>query len=145
MRRFAWIILAFPVIELIGLVLLAGRIGGLATLLWLVASALAGMWILRNQRLGLLLTAWGALNQGGQMSLYQMLWPLRFLLAGVLLIFPGVISDIIALILLLPLRGPQLGAGSGAPGEGPRAANDSVIEGEFIRVDDPKKRLPGQD
>lgn len=90
MRRFAWIILAFPVIELIGLVLLAGRIGGLATLLWLVASALVGMWILRNQRLGLLLTAWGALNQGGQMSLYQMLWPLRFLLAGVLLIFPGV-------------------------------------------------------
>ena len=61
MRRFAWIILAFPVIELIGLVLLAGRIGGLATLLWLVASALVGMWILRNQRLGLLLTAWGAL------------------------------------------------------------------------------------
>jgi UPF0716 protein FxsA len=97
MRRFAWIVLAFPVIELIGLVLLAGRIGGLATLLWLVASALVGMWILRNQRLGLLLTAWGALNQGGQMSLYQMLWPLRFLLAGVLLIFPGVISDIIAL------------------------------------------------
>ena len=33
MRRFAWIVLAFPVIELIGLVLLAGRIGGLATLL----------------------------------------------------------------------------------------------------------------
>ncbi len=141
MRRFAWIVLAFPVIELIGLVLLAGRIGGLATLLWLVASALVGMWILRNQRLGLLLTAWGALNQGGQMSLYQMLWPLRFLLAGVLLIFPGVISDIIALI----LRGPQLGAGQSAPGEGPRAANDSVIEGEFSRVDDPKKRLPGQD
>ena len=51
-RRFAWIILAFPVIEPIGLVLLAGRIGGLATLLWLAASALAGMWILRNQRLG---------------------------------------------------------------------------------------------
>ena len=87
MRRFAWIVLAFPVIELIGLVLLA----------------------------------------------------------GVLLIFPGVISDLIALILLLPLRGPQLGAGQSAPGEGPRAANDSVIEGEFSRVDDPKKRLPGQD
>ena len=81
MRRFAWIVLAFPVIELIGLVLLAGRIG-LATLLWLVASALVGMWILRNQRLGLLLTAWGALNQGGQMSLYQMLWPLRFCWPG---------------------------------------------------------------
>ena len=47
--------------------------------------------------------------------------------------------------LLLPLRGPQLGAGQSAPGEGPRAANDSVIEGEFSRVDDPKKRLPGQD
>ena len=43
--------------------------------------------------------------------------------------------------LLLPLRGPDLGAGMG--GEPPRAANDSVIEGEFSRVDDPKKRLPG--
>jgi UPF0716 protein FxsA len=70
-----------------------------------------------------------------------MLWPLRFMLAGVLLIFPGVFSDLIALVLLLPLRGPDLGAGMG--GEPPRAANDSVIEGEFSRVDDPKKRLPG--
>ena len=48
---------------------------------------------------------------------------------------------LIALVLLLPLRGPALGAGMG--GEPPQAANDSVIEGEFSRVDDPKKRLPG--
>ena len=141
MRRLGWILLAFPLIELVGLIVLAGRIGGLAVLLWLIVSALAGLWILRNQRLGMLLTAWGALNAGGQMSLYQMLWPLRFMLAGVLLIFPGVFSDLIALVLLLPLRGPDLGAGMGS--EPPRAANDSVIEGEFSRVDDPKKRLPG--
>jgi len=141
MRRLGWILLAFPLIELVGLIVLAGRIGGLAVLLWLIVSALAGLWILRNQRLGMLLTAWGALNAGGQMSLYQMLWPLRFMLAGVLRIFPGVFSDLIALVLLLPLRGPDLGAGMG--GEPPRAANDSVIEGEFSRVDDPKKRLPG--
>lgn len=141
MRRLGWILLAFPLIELVGLIVLAGRIGGLAVLLWLIVSALAGLWILRNQRLGMLLTAWGALNAGGQMSLYQMLWPLRFMLAGVLLIFPGVFSDLIALVLLLPLRGPALGAGMG--GEPPQAANDSVIEGEFSRVDDPKKRLPG--
>ena len=30
----------------------------LAVLLWLIVSALAGLWILRNQRLGMLLTAW---------------------------------------------------------------------------------------
>lgn len=41
MRRLGWILLAFPLIELVGLIVLAGRIGGLAVLLWLIVSALA--------------------------------------------------------------------------------------------------------
>ena len=43
MRRLGWILLAFPLIELVGLIVLAGRIGGLAVLLWLIVSALAGL------------------------------------------------------------------------------------------------------
>jgi len=59
----------------------------------------------------------------------------RVLLAGGLLVFPGFISDIIALVLLL-LPGTWM-----KRGPIPRAANDDVLEGEFRRETDDNGRL----
>ena len=60
----------------------------------------------------------------------------RMLLAGVLLLFPGVISDLLALVLLL------LPGTIKSRSRVPRAANDDVLEGEFRREGDDNSRLP---
>jgi len=56
---------------------------------------------------------------------------IKNLIAGILLVIPGVITDAIAVILLLIPSTPS--ASSAAFKRG--AANDDIIEGEYTRVD----------
>jgi UPF0716 protein FxsA len=130
--RFGWIVLlmlSFPVLEAIGIFWVASMIGGWV-LLWLLLAAVAGVLLIRVERV-----AWGARLlfsvQSGVDPLMSLFASGRILLAGGLLVFPGFISDVIALILLL------------IPGtwaqrrQGPlRPANDDVLEGEFKREPD---------
>jgi len=64
----------------------------------------------------------------------------RNLVAGVLLVIPGVITDIIAVILLLiPIskQNPNIATKTQYQ---TKAANDDVIEGEFVEIkEDPTK------
>jgi UPF0716 protein FxsA len=63
----------------------------------------------------------------------------RNLIAGVLLIIPGVISDIIAVILLLiPISKPSFSTATNSKYQ-TQAANDDVIEGEYTKIDEDKK------
>lgn len=140
MRIFLLILLVFPFAEITLLVMLASHIGTLGTLLYLLASAFLGSWMLRNQKLGALLTIGSIMRQGEGVSIYSLLWPLRYALAGVLFIIPGVLSELAGILLLLPLKGPKLKVASqGQP------LQDDVIEGEFQRVHDPLDGLPGED
>jgi len=126
------ILLAFPVLEIFTLFRVADLLGWWL-LAWLLTAALIGGLLLRDAGIGAparLLTA----LQSGQ-SLGASLW-YGFIpfIAGILLIFPGVISDVIALILLLlplPARRNAM----------PPAANDEVIEGEWHNLDGPHDRL----
>lgn len=118
------ILLAFPVLEFTLLWKLAAILGGWL-LLWLIASAIAGAALLRQSP--------QAFASGLLQAALQGASPLRALfsggatfLAGILLIFPGVISDFLALPLLifaLVHRRP------------PPPPSDGVIEGEFRRED----------
>ena len=93
---------------------------------------------------------------GGGTSLYRALLPLRIPLAGLLLLMPGFLSDIVALFLLLPLGGGQSAGAAGqngfdsnrfsqggfsqsAPFE--RGVGDGdIIEGEFVVRDKNSKQ-----
>jgi UPF0716 protein FxsA len=85
--------------EAIGIFWVAGAIGGWV-LLWLLLAAVAGIMLIRTERL-----AWGARLlfsvQSGTHPLAALFASGRILLAGGLLVFPGFISDAIALVLLL--------------------------------------------
>ena len=70
--------------------------------------------------------------QTGQHPVVALLSSARTLLAGVLLIFPGVISDIIAVLLLLI---PMPSGRTPPPPPNRAAANDDIIEGEWKRED----------
>lgn len=139
MRAFLLMILLYPFLEVASLVYMADKLGGGFVLGWVVISALIGILMLRNQKIGALLTLGAVFNQREGLSLYALLWPLRFLLAGVLFVIPGVISDVLAVLLLLPLSGPKLRMPNAAV-----APRDGSIEGEYTRVDDtvrPDRRL----
>ncbi|QND87248.1 Membrane protein FxsA [Chromobacterium vaccinii] len=145
MRVLPLLLLIYPFAEIAALVALADRIGGLAVFLLVVLSSMLGLWMLRNQKLGALLTLGSVMRQGDKVSLYSLLWPLRYALAGLLFLLPGLLSDLAAILLLLPLKGPDISLRTTGPGPaaGPAASSD-VIEGEFSRVDEttpPGRRL----
>ena len=117
------ILLAFPGLELALLVKLGQRYGW-----WLAAyllfTALAGWLLIQDERIAALGRMAQTARQGGH-PLRALLTSAKKLLAGILFIVPGVITDILAVLLLLfPARwiAPQR-----------PAANDDVIEGEWRR------------
>ena len=80
------------------------------------------------------------MRSGGKVSVYQMLWPIRYTVAAVCLISPGFVSSVLALLLLLPFKGAavlqpvrsehffnmnQSGAKKDTP------YDDDIIEGEY--------------
>jgi len=91
---------------------------------WLVASAVAGWVLIREEKLAFFGRVISALHSG-QSPLVAFFDSGRTLLAGLLLIFPGVISDVIALGLLLIPR-PRRRVFT-------TPADDGVIEGEYRR------------
>jgi UPF0716 protein FxsA len=130
--RFGWIVLlmlSFPVLEAIGIFWVASVIGGWV-LLWLLLAAVAGVMLIRVERV-----AWGARLlfsvQSGAHPLVSLFASGRILLAGALLVFPGFISDAIALVLLL-----IPGTWARRTQDPLRPANDDVLEGEFKREPD---------
>ncbi|MCU0809714.1 MAG: FxsA family protein [Thiobacillaceae bacterium] len=154
--RFGWIVLlllSFPVLEAIGIFWVADAIGGWV-LLWLLLAAVVGVLLIRLERV-----AWGArllfAVQSGKSPLLSLFASGRILLAGSLLVFPGFISDAIALVLLLipgtwgrprtdPFRPmnddiPPSPQPSPARGEGANVA-PTTIDGEFRRENDDRLR-----
>ena len=68
--------------------------------------------------------------------MYQMLWPIRYTVAGILLLSPGFVSTIIALLLLLPIKGrpaAQMNTQSFRQQTFTRRTEDDgdIIEGEY--------------
>lgn len=130
--RFGWIVLlllSFPVLEAIGIFWVAHAIGNWV-LLWLLLAAVAGIMLIRIER-----AVWGPRLlfslQSGAHPLASLFASGRILLAGGLLVFPGFISDAIALVLLL-----IPGTWAGRKADPMRPANDDVLEGEFKREPD---------
>jgi UPF0716 protein FxsA len=149
--RFSWIVLlllSVPVLEAIGIFWVASAIGGWV-LLWLLLAAVIGVTLVRVERV-----AWSARMlfsvQSGAHPLASLFYSSRILLAGGLLVFPGFISDVLALILLLvpgtwakrvpdPLRPANDDAPFSQTQPPRRESTDTTpktIEGEFKREPD---------
>ena len=139
MRFFAGLILlAFPIAEIWLLIELAHRYGWLL-LFYLLGIGWLGLRLVREEKATFSLRMMQNLTAGGSPA-KAVFGSLRNIIAGVLLMLPGVITDIIAVILLLiPVRQPQLNAEPSANepyrSSPYQAANDDVIEGEFRRED----------
>ena len=119
------ILLGFPLLEILLLARLA-ETHGWWVLAWVVLAAIAGVALLKEARFALVARV-GAALAAGQFSIAAFVDSARTVLAGLLLIFPGVISDFLALtLLLLPRRLPE-------PVHAHARAHGDVIDGQFRR------------
>jgi UPF0716 protein FxsA len=121
------IVLALPFLDLWGLWELFRFIGPFPTLTLVAVAALIGFAIIRTERvrMGPRLQA---MREGGAWTLPSLLYTFRRLVAGILLVYPGVLSDVLAVfLLLLPERSP------GAMAQPPGARQ--IIDGEFRKVE----------
>lgn len=127
------IVLAFPVIDVLATLRFA-RLTGVPAVAWMLASTAAGLLLLRHERLGFRARTLAALR--GDRPLMRGLFDSgRKVLAAIFLILPGVLSDIIALLLLaLPINvGSALGPQTVGAGFSLRRRN--AIDGDYRRLD----------
>lgn len=100
----AFLILAFialPVLELIVLLRIGGWLGFLPTLLLILVTGFVGAAVARSQGLQVLGRLRGDLAQG-RPPVNAVIDGVLIFAAGLLLITPGVISDVMGILLLLP-------------------------------------------
>lgn len=120
------ILLAFPAADLYSTVRFA-QWTGIPAWLWLTCSTLIGFTLLRNERRAFRTATVNAMH-GEQPLLRGLVDSGRKVLAALLLLVPGIISDLMALVLLaFPIN---LGERAAARSVGPRQ-----YEGEFRRID----------
>ena len=121
------ILLGFPLLEAVVLVRLADTLGWWV-LAWVVLAACAGMALIKEARFAMLARLAAGFAHG-RFAIAALTDSARTVVAGIMLIFPGVVSDLIALTLLL-LPGPRVVAESSTR----RRAHGTLIEGEFRRT-----------
>lgn len=136
MKFKTWIIVVaialFPAAEIFSLFQLAHDLGAW-TFLYIALAVLAGIALIAGERVAMLPRLLGSI-QAGTSPLSALFKSGRYILAGMLLILPGVVSDIAALGLLLWPRKRSI--------TNIKAANDDIIEGEFTKEQPPPDRLP---
>ena len=103
---------------------------GILTLVWLLVSAAVGTLLLRHERGGFRARTLGALR-GDQPLMRGLVDSGRKVLAAMLFILPGILSDLLALaLLLLPINlGRQLATQSAGRGFG------DPLGGDYRRID----------
>lgn len=139
-RVAAALLLLVPILEVLTLVAVGRAIGGAWTFLLLLATSLLGAWLIRHEGS----RAWAALSralQSGRMPARELADGMLVLVGGTLLLFPGFLTDVLGLLLVLPFTRPvarrllevvigqRLLARNVPPG-GP--GRTDVIEGEII-------------
>ena len=126
------IVLAFPVVDLLVTIRFA-RWTGVPVWMWLVASAAAGLWVLASERVQFRARALAAFR--GDTLLRGLLDSGRRVLAGLLLIVPGIMSDLLALLLLLLPINQRGRFGDAEPVPAGRGYRGRALEGDYRRLD----------
>jgi UPF0716 protein FxsA len=133
-------VLLLPWLELFTLIQLGIETSALTALLYVLATFVLGVAVLRRQGMGMFERL--RQSQEGRIIGPELLLDDMVLgLAGLLLIFPGLISDVAALVVMIgPLR-RRLARWIAGPVPEPYApqrdqSENTTIEGDFRRIDD---------
>ena len=128
----------FLLTELFTLFFVVGKIGFFKTFfLWLCSATLGGV-IIQRQGLAVLMRAQGIFDRGG-VPVDDLFDGLCLVMAGLLFLLPGFISDVFAFFLLIPFFRKTLKE-KNPKGFGTRTTaggrDDTIIDGTYVRVDE---------
>lgn len=132
MSKLPILFLLFLAAEVASIVFMADWLGGGAMLLLMVISFALGLLMLRNLGFSSVFLAGSLLRHSTDVSLYELLWPVRYIVAALLLMSPGVVSTLLAALLMLPLRG--MGAVKMHKQQPNFGRHDDIIDGEYRNV-----------
>ena len=149
LRLLPVIVLVFPFVDLFS-AFAAVAAWDWAAFAWLAFAALAGVLLLRRERaqLGLRLQSVmqvvrqraGAGQASAKPLLRELLRAAGTFIAALLLIFPGLVSDLLAVAILIfaAFAAPKVVA----PANDERFTPDGAIQGDYMVVDEPRAKLP---
>lgn len=127
------IVLVFPLVDLYVTARFA-RWLGVPMWAWLAAGLVGGVWLLRNERLSFRTNTLAALH-GEQSLLRGLVDSGRKVLAALLLMLPGVMSDVLAvMLLLLPINHGRYGPQPAMAGRAHLRGREA-IDGDYRRLD----------
>lgn len=148
MRTFGWFLLLLPLLEIYLLIQVGSKIGATSMMLWILASIVAGVLCIRLAGLATALSVRERIAKG-EMPDAEMLTGVLWVIGGILLIIPGLITDFAGLVCILPLtriwlikrmRGglqkPSIAGTFHQHGSSSTHDEPNVIEGEFQRKGD---------
>jgi len=151
-------------IEIMILLQVAGSIGGWMTFSLVLVTAFIGAQLVRQQGISTMLSARNKM-ESGTLPGQEMVEGVLLLIAGVLLVTPGFVTDAIGFLFVLPMSrpaiatflmkhlkvsaaNPQFQQGHNPFGGSPfthnnsgHSHNDDVIEGEYHHTEDSRKKL----
>ena len=135
-----------PVVEIVLLVWIANRTSVLAVLAFVVGTGILGAWLARRQGFQTLRRISADL-EAGRAPAQSMLDGLLVFIAAVLLVVPGLLTDLVAILLLFPpsrrvvksLLGRRMRVRAAAGGHA-RFAHDEIIDVKVIEA--PGRQLP---
>ena len=150
-----WVVFLYPWLELWSLLALGSRTSAGTALLWVLGAGVLGVMMMRvagAQTLGQLRTA----QQSGSLQAQLLQDNVALAIVGLLLLIPGMVSDAIAVLLLIrPLRGliyravAPSGGASGAFSGGfehiHQGEEGVTLEGEYEQVGTRRVTPPSRD
>jgi UPF0716 protein FxsA len=141
LRLIAFIATLLPFLEIAGFVWLGGKLGVGLTLLWVIVAMVAGLALLRHTGLQAVGRLRAALAEGKEPG-HSIVDAACFAAAGILLIIPGFVSDLLAVILMLPATRHWLLRRTAAHFETRVYRSTGVIHGDFSVVPDEDENAP---
>ncbi|WP_457673182.1 FxsA family protein [Thiolapillus sp.] len=144
---FLLLLVGAPLVELYVLIEVGSEIGALPTILLSIFTAILGAALVRLQGVSVLLRVQETLARGEAPAL-EMLEGAVLMMAGVMLLFPGFITDAMGFLMLVPplrrrlilavlkSRGVLRPGPGGAPADDGEIRRVTIIQGEYRREDD---------
>lgn len=153
MPLFFLIFIVLPLIEIFIFAEVGEAIGGWNTVGLVLLTGVIGMWCVRSQGLSTLISAQQKLNNA-QIPAEELISGICIVIAGLLLITPGFLTDFIGFMLFIPpVRGIIWGglkfhshfSVHMNTQQTSRGYNDeNIVDGDFKVLDDDSQKLPPQ-
>lgn len=133
----AVMVLLYLIVEVVAIWAVASLVGGLWTIVLLLAGAIAGSWLARREG-GKAMRALMAAAQSGKSGHQEVTDGMLVALGGLFIFLPGFVTDVVGLLMILPPSRTVLRRAwlrrleRTVSAHGPRASRVVVVEGDVV-------------